>query len=147
MADDELGRLYVNEADFDLWRYGAEPGAGQARVSVDQVGGGGHLEADVEGLTLVDLPGGTGYLIASSQGDDPSPSTAARAPTRSSASSRWTARSRPTAAATPTGSTPGPPTSAPASRQGMFVCQDHHNGDPDSGNQNFKYVRWKTSST
>ena len=65
VADDDHGLLYVSEEEVGLWRYGAEPGIGAPRTSVDTVSG--HLVADVEGVTLVDLPDGGGYLIASAQ--------------------------------------------------------------------------------
>jgi 3-phytase len=68
VADDELGHLYVGEEDVGIWKYGAEPTAGAARTQVDRVGG-GHLVADVEGLTLAYGANGTGYLLVSSQGD------------------------------------------------------------------------------
>jgi 3-phytase len=68
VADDERGLLYVGEEDVAVWRYGAEPGAGAARVAVDTVGA-GRLVADVEGLALTDGPDGAGHLIVSSQGD------------------------------------------------------------------------------
>jgi 3-phytase len=68
VADDDLGHLYVGEEDVGIWKYGAEPTAGAARSQVDRVGG-GHLVADVEGLTLAYGANGTGYLLASSQGD------------------------------------------------------------------------------
>lgn len=67
VADDELGHLYVGEEDIGIWKYGAEPTAGTARTQVDRVGG--HVVADVEGLTLAYGAKGTGYLMASSQGD------------------------------------------------------------------------------
>jgi 3-phytase len=67
VADDQLGHLYVGEEDIGIWRYGAEPTAAAARTQVDHVGG--HVAADVEGLTLVYGAKGTGYLMASSQGD------------------------------------------------------------------------------
>jgi 3-phytase len=67
VADDELARLYVGEEDVAIWRYGAEPSSGSDRTPVDHVGG--HVVADVEGLTLVYGAGGAGYLMASSQGD------------------------------------------------------------------------------
>jgi 3-phytase len=35
--------------DVAIWRYGAEPGAGDARVAVDVAGVTGHLDADIEG--------------------------------------------------------------------------------------------------
>jgi 3-phytase len=67
VADDELGRLYVGEEDVGIWKYGAEPTAGAARTQVDRVGG--HVVADIEGLTLTYGANGSGYLMASSQGD------------------------------------------------------------------------------
>ncbi|MHC4220067.1 MAG: phytase, partial [Planctomycetota bacterium] len=69
VADDELGWLYVGEEAVGIWRYGAEPGDGTSRTSVDTTGG-GNLTADVEGLTLYYASDSTGYLIASSQGSD-----------------------------------------------------------------------------
>jgi len=68
VADDQLGHLYVGEEDVGIWRYSAEPSGGSTRTQVDRVGG-GHLVADVEGLTLAYGANGSGYLLASSQGD------------------------------------------------------------------------------
>ncbi|WP_026370739.1 phytase [Kallotenue papyrolyticum] len=70
VADDQLGVLYVAEERVGIWKYSAEPDAGNVRTQVDQVGSLGHLTADIEGLTLYYAADGTGYLIASSQGDD-----------------------------------------------------------------------------
>jgi 3-phytase len=67
VADDELGHLYVGEEDIGIWKYGAEPTAGATRTQVDRAGG--HVVADVEGLTLAYGAKRTGYLLASSQGD------------------------------------------------------------------------------
>jgi 3-phytase len=69
VADDELALLFIGEEAAGIWVYGAEPEDGTARRSVDTTGSGGHLREDVEGLALVYGPGGTGFLIASSQGD------------------------------------------------------------------------------
>jgi len=66
-ADDELGYFYVGEEDFGIWKYSAEPTGGTARTLVDGVAS-GRLEADVEGLSIYYAVGGTGYLLASSQG-------------------------------------------------------------------------------
>lgn len=68
-ADDENGWFFVGEEEVGIWRYGAEPGDGDTRLSVDVTGAGGHLDADVEGLGLYYAPGGGGYLLASSQGN------------------------------------------------------------------------------
>lgn len=70
VADDENGWLFVSEEDVGIWRYGAEPDDGDARVKVDGVGTEGHLDDDVEGLTIYYAWGGDGYLLASSQGSD-----------------------------------------------------------------------------
>jgi len=68
VADDVLGHLYVGEENDGIWKYSAEPGGGAARTFVDGTGGGGHLSADVEGLTIYYAANGAGYLIASRQG-------------------------------------------------------------------------------
>ncbi len=69
VVDDERGRLYISEENVGVWKYSAEPDAGETRVLVDSVDG-GQLVADVEGLTIYYGMGGSGYLIASSQGSD-----------------------------------------------------------------------------
>ena len=68
-ADDDLGVFYVSEETRGVWRYGAEPDAGNARVLVDAVGTAGHLVADVEGIGIYHAGAAGGYLIVSSQGE------------------------------------------------------------------------------
>ena len=68
VADDELGHLYVGQEDVAVWKYGAEPGAGAGRVSVDTAGG-GRLVADIEGMSIAYGANGSGRLFVSSQGD------------------------------------------------------------------------------
>lgn len=70
VADDVHGVFYISEETVGIWKYGAEPGAGTDRVLVDSVGTGGHLTADVEGLTMYYTSTGAGYLLASSQGSN-----------------------------------------------------------------------------
>ena len=70
VADDDTGDLYIGEENVGIWKYSAEPGAGNARTLVDGVGDSGHLTADVEGLAIFYGPAGSGYLIASNQGAD-----------------------------------------------------------------------------
>ncbi|HEU4668090.1 MAG TPA: phytase, partial [Arthrobacter sp.] len=67
-ADDGLGHLYVGQEDVAVWKYGAEPGAGEGRVAVDTAGG-GRLVADIEGMSIEYGPNGAGRLFVSSQGD------------------------------------------------------------------------------
>jgi 3-phytase len=69
VADDEFAKFYVSEEAVGIWKYGAEPEAGTARDQVDKTGSGGHLVPDVEGLAIAYGTNGTGYLIASSQGN------------------------------------------------------------------------------
>jgi len=69
VADDELGWLYVGEEDTGVWKYRAEPDAAGARSAVDSTEG-GHLTADVEGMSLWRRADGTGYLVVSNQGED-----------------------------------------------------------------------------
>jgi len=71
VADDELGYLYIGEEDVGIWKYNAEPSGGTNRTLVDTaaVGGSGHVTPDVEGLAIYYGTNGTGYLIASSQGE------------------------------------------------------------------------------
>ncbi|MDX1417858.1 MAG: phytase [Candidatus Promineifilaceae bacterium] len=67
VADDVFGDFYVGEEDVGVWKYGAEPGDGTDRVSVDDVSS-GRLEADIEGLAIYYTSANTGYLLVSSQG-------------------------------------------------------------------------------
>jgi 3-phytase len=68
VADDELGHFYVSEEAVGIWKYGADPEAGTTRTQTAKVGD-GHLFADVEGLAIAYGKDGTGYLMASSQGN------------------------------------------------------------------------------
>lgn len=69
VADDALGVLYLGEEQGGVFRIGAEPGDGTEETLVDAVGG-GHLFADVEGMTIYETGPTTGYLLVSSQGSD-----------------------------------------------------------------------------
>lgn len=70
VADDEFGRLYIGEENVGIWEYSAGPDAGDDRSLVARVGDEGPLVAEVEGLTIAYGQNGSGYLIASSQGND-----------------------------------------------------------------------------
>ena len=69
VADDELGHLYVGEEDTGLWKYAADARGGSSRTAVDRTEG-GHLTADVEGMSLWIGQSGRGYLVVSNQGED-----------------------------------------------------------------------------
>ena len=69
-ADDELGRLYVADEDFALWRYDASHTAGTDRVLVDRVGLRGRLRYNCEGIAIYAGRDGDGYVVVSSQGSN-----------------------------------------------------------------------------
>ena len=143
VADDERGVVYISEEEVGLWRYRAQPGVAPRRRSVDTVGG--HLVADIEGVTLVDLPNGGGYVIASAQNvADPDNSffvvydRVTNAYVRSVRVTGGTASDDcdRTDGITANTTDLGRPFS-----QGIFVCQDNNNDEPGAvGNQNLKYV-------
>ena len=68
VADDLNSQLYVAEEAVGIWKIGAEPDAGTTRVLIDSTDG-GHLAAPVKGLALYRTRTGSGYLVASSQGN------------------------------------------------------------------------------
>ncbi|MEF3116808.1 phytase [Streptomyces chrestomyceticus] len=91
VVDPDNGTLYAGQEDVGIWRlradltgtpklvdkvreYGVPATYDEATeecvAGADPGYGGKRLAADVEGLTLVTEPGGDGYLLASSQGDN-----------------------------------------------------------------------------
>lgn len=72
VADDELGRLYLAQEDAGrIWRVGAEPtdSAGHPVLVDRPEEEGGHMVPDTEGLAIYHASDGTGYLLASNQGN------------------------------------------------------------------------------
>ena len=67
VADDETGDLYIGEEGVAIWKYRAEPDAGNERIMVDSIED-GNLDGDIEGLAIYYGQGGAGYLLASNQG-------------------------------------------------------------------------------
>ncbi len=72
VVDQETGFLYIGQENVGIWKFQAEPNGGTTGKLIDQVRdlGGTHLTDDVEGLTIYYGKNGTGYLLASSQGDN-----------------------------------------------------------------------------
>ncbi len=70
--DDTQRRLFVGEENKGIWRVGFRDGTfgDGAPVLIDAVGGEAGLTADVEGLSLYETGPESGYLLASSQGDN-----------------------------------------------------------------------------
>lgn len=69
VADDELGYLYVGEETYGIWKYLAEPDKGDDRKSVADTSK-PYIVPDIEGLTIYYGAEGSGYLLASVQGDN-----------------------------------------------------------------------------
>lgn len=150
VADDATGVLFIGEEEYGIWRYQAEPDAGEARDLVDRTGlwqdTGGYLSADVEGLSLYipDAEDTTrGYLIASSQGNNAYTVYDRAAP------NAWRGTfviadgaldgAEETDGLDVTAVPLGPDYPA-----GLLVVQDGFNYDAEGEveNQNFKYVSW-----
>ncbi len=148
VADDGLGSLYISEEDVAIWKYGAEPSAPTgtgARVAVDRVmSAGGRIRPDAEGLTIVYQPGGTGYLIASSQAA--SDTLNSYLVYERQGNNAFIREFRVvTGTVDGCGRTDGIDALAadlgPAFPNGIFICQDNNNTTPaPSGNQNFKFL-------
>ncbi len=72
VVDQETGFLYIGQENVGIWKFLAEPDGENTGPLIDRVKalGGSNLEDDVEGLTIYYGANGTGYLLASSQGDN-----------------------------------------------------------------------------
>ncbi|MDD1462208.1 phytase, partial [Dolichospermum sp. ST_sed2] len=72
VVDQETGFLYIGQEDVGIWKFNAEPNSSSTGKLIEKVKaeGGKNLTADVEGLTIYYGKNGTGYLLASSQGDN-----------------------------------------------------------------------------
>ena len=69
VVDQEKGLLYVAlEDEVGILRFSAEPTGGNDYQVIQPVGA-DYLVPDIEGLSIYYGPGGSGYLIANSQGD------------------------------------------------------------------------------
>jgi 3-phytase len=143
VADDVWGHVYVSEETKGIWRLGAEPNAGSAHVQVDKViSQGGHLKPDVEGVTIYYKSDKTGYLIASSQGNNTY--TVYRRGCNNDYLGAFRIRAG-SLGDQVTGTDGIDVTNFPLGSKfpgGLFIAQDHSNSNPD-GNQNFKLVPWE----
>lgn len=135
VIDPATGTLYVGEEDVGIWKIdAATPGSAPILFAPAD---GKALVADVEGLAIATNPGGSSYLIASSQGDN-------AYAVFDTASARLLGRFRINGGAIDgTFETDGIEAAVddfgPGFEQGVFIAQD---GDNGSGTQNFKLVSW-----
>lgn len=141
VADDQRAILYLSEEARGIWRYGAEPSDGDARILIDMIGGKGPLKADLEGVALYPEDDDPGYLVASNQGQSEF-AVYDRANNYAYVGSIIVTGK---ASADPVTMTDGidltPVNLGPAFPKGMLIVQDHQNTHP-TANQNFKLVSW-----
>lgn len=140
VADDELGQLYIGEEDVGIWKYQAEPDAGSDRTRVDGVATGGHLVADVEGLTIAYEKDGKGYLIASSQGNNTFVIYRREGANEYVRSFRIVSGNGIDEVTETDGIHVTTANLGPAFPNGVFIAQD---GLDNTGKQNFKLVPWQ----
>ena len=138
-ADDELGWLYVGEEDTGFYRLAAAPDAAVTLERVDRTGG-GRLVADVEGITIYRRPGGEGYVIVSSQGDDAYAVYRRRPPNEYLGRFRIIDGVVDGVTSTDGLDATSQPFPAPFA-DGLLVVQDDRNTAPSDA-QNFKLVPW-----
>jgi 3-phytase len=142
VADDETGALYVAEEDVGLWRFGAEPDAGDKRRMVAAIKDNPKFKADFEGVGLWAGKGGRGYLVVSVQGNNTYAVFSRQGRNRYLGS--FAIAPDPAKGIDGVSETDGlDVTSAalPGFPDGLLVTQDGYNVSP-SENQNFKFVSW-----
>lgn len=150
--DDAASVLYVGEEETGIWRMETKGGTLSAPTQVDVVGGPSGLTADVEGLTLYTTGEGTGYLIASSQGDNSYVVYSREGDNAFLGRFRIVKGGGDGALIDGTQETDGITVSSaalgPDYPKGLFVAQDGINGDKAAANaQNFKFVDWRSIET
>ena len=142
VVDDEYGALYVSEERKAIWRFSTMDITNTPK-SVINVSLMGPLRADVEGLTLYTRPDGSGYLIASSQGNS---TYLVFDRKQNQLVGRF--KINEDTYDTVTGSDGIFGTSRSLGEQypaGAFIAHDHQNHDDGRPmNQNFKIIDWRT---
>jgi 3-phytase len=144
VVDDYHRQLYIGEEDVGIWKYNAALDGGETRIQVDTTGVGGHLSADVEGLTIYEGGEDKGYLIASSQGNNSF--TVYQRSNNNEYLGTFQIVANNTLNIDGVSDTDGiDVVSNPlgtAFPYGVFVAQDGHNRNP-AENQDFKLVPWE----
>ena len=140
VADDELGWLYVAEENVGIWKYPADPDAGEQRRLIDSTGLLGRLRHDVEGLAIYKSEGGTGYLVASNQGRDDFLAYTREGDNDYAGRFRLVAEGDVDGVTHSDGIEIVSQPLGPRFPHGVLIVQDDENG---SGHQNFKLVAWE----
>lgn len=134
VADPRHGTLYVGEEDVGIWRYAAGSAAGRLVARAN----GRQLVADVEGLALWAEGTDSGYLVASSQGDNAY--ALYSLPDMKPAGRFRIAKGTFGAAEETDGIALAPGNFGPLYPEGLFVAQD---GENSPHAQNFKLMSWR----
>ncbi len=147
VADQELGWLYLAQEKVGLWKVSAEPSrASDESVLLQRVKPNGTvLAADVEGLCLYYSTSGTGYLIASGQGENAF-AIFARDGTNAWLGNFVIGANKPLGIDQVTTSDGGDLSAValPGFPQGVLIVHDGENdGSVTTNNTNFKLVPWE----
>jgi 3-phytase len=137
VVDGRSRTLYVGEEDRGIWAFEAGAGASTEGRLVAQVDN-SQLVADVEGLTLIPVGRKSGYLIASSQGDNAY--TLFSLPDMTPAGRFRIAAGAVGATQETDGIAVAPGYFGADFPEGLFIAQD---GDNAPAAQNFKLVSWR----
>ena len=141
VADDDNGALYIGEEDVALWRFGAEPGAGDKRVAVVRVTDNPALKDDLEGVGLWAGPMGRGYLVVSSQGNNTYAVFERQGRNKYVGSFAIAPNGAGVDGVSETDGLDVTSAALPGFPTGLLVTQDGYNVSPPE-NQNFKFVSW-----
>ena len=137
VGDDILAVLYVGEEEAGIWKFGAEPNDPVEGRMIDRVGT--HTVPDVEGLTIYYADDSTGYLIASSQGNNTYVLFTREADNKYVGTFRIVDSDQIDGTSDTDGIDVTNVSLGPVFPEGVFIAQD---GDNPGANQNFKCVPW-----
>ncbi|WP_375202714.1 phytase [Hyphococcus sp.] len=140
--DDDAGVLYIGEEKRGIWKSGFDGAGFTAPALIDEVAGASGVKADVEGLALYKTGTQTGYLLASSQGNN------SYAVYRREGGNAFVTRFSVGAGEAIDGSEETDGIEAVSTSlgeefpAGVFIAQDGFNA-PKGSTQNFKIVDWR----
>ncbi len=145
-ADDDFRAFYVSEGNVALWRYGAEPEAGDTRQIVDLLMPRGNITEEIEGVSILYGAEGAGYVMVSNEKNH-SFLTYARAGSNALIGEFGIAETDTADRVTePTGFAGVSLAINDQFPAGLFVTSDDRNSNP-TDNNNFKLVSWADVET
>jgi 3-phytase len=141
VVDQQTGMLYAGQEDVGMWRVDLKTGAAESNPFVlsrtyDNTS---PLQSDIEGLTIYYGGQGSGYLMASSQGDN-SFAVFDRQGANAYLGSFAVGESGGIDGVQESDGADVTPVALPGFDQGLFITQDGDN--QAEGGTNFKYVSW-----